>query len=131
MRFASIGVRLTAWYLAMLALGLTVFGIGSWFAMRASAFHTIDDELQDRIHGVENFMQLQIASLSPIEIRDEFREHSVLGPGGDLFQVCDEKGQWLYRSAVLESSQVSIRLPSQLGGQPVYENLIVQGTPVR
>ena len=131
MSLASIRVRLTAWYLVVLALGLGLFGVGSWFAMRASAFHTIDDELEDRIRGVEKFMQLQIASLSPAEIRDEFREHSVLGPGGDLFQVCDEKGQWLYRSVVLENSQVPIRLPNQLGNQPVFENMNVQRTPVR
>ena len=92
MNLRSIRVRLTAWYLLMLALGLALFGVGSWFAMRASAFHTIDDELEDRIRGVEKFMQIQIASLSPVEIRDEFREHSVLGPGGDLFQVCNEAG---------------------------------------
>jgi heavy metal sensor kinase len=115
----------------MLGLGLGLFGVGSWFAMRTSAFHTIDEELEDRIHGVEKFMQLQIASLSPVEIRDEFREHSVLGPGGDLFQVCDERGQWLYRSAVLENSQIPIRLPNEIGEQPLYENVTVQGTPVR
>ncbi len=131
MRFRSIRVRLTAWYLVMLALGLGLFGIGSWFAMRASAFDTIDEELEDRIRGVEKFMKLQIAALSPVEIRDEFREHSVLGPGGDLFQVCNEKGEWLYRSAVLESSQVPIRLPNQVGDRPFYENLTVQGTPIR
>jgi heavy metal sensor kinase len=131
MSLGSIRVRLTAWYLVMLALGLGLFGIGSWFAMRASAFHTIDEELQDRVRGVEKFMQLQISALSPMEIRDEFREHSVLGPGGDLFQVCNEKGEWLYRSAVLENSQVPIRLPDRLGGQPLYENLTVQNTPVR
>lgn len=131
MRFGSIGVRLTAWYLSMLAVGLAVFGVGSWFAMRASAFHTIDEELEDRIRGVEKFMQIQIASLSPVEIRDEFREHSVLGPGGDLFQVCNAKGEWLYRSAVLENSQVSIRRPDQLGPSLVFEDLTVQDTPVR
>jgi heavy metal sensor kinase len=76
-------------------------------------------------------MQIQISSLSPLEIRDEFREHSVLGPGGDLFQVCNDKGEWLYRSAVLENSQVPIRLPNRLADQPIYENLTVQGTPVR
>ena len=76
-------------------------------------------------------MQLQIAALSPVEIRDEFREHSVLGPGGDLFQVCDERGQWLYRSAVLENSQIPIRLPNQLADRPLYDNLTVQGTQVR
>ena len=131
MSFRSIRFRLTAWYLAMVAIGLGIFGIGSWFAMRVSAFDTIDEELQDRIGGVEKFMQLQIEALTPAEIRDEFREHSVLGPGGDLFQVCNEKGEWLYRSAVLENSQVPIRLPNQLGTQRIFENLDVQDTPVR
>src|SRR5882757_3974040 len=124
MSFGSIRIRLTAWYLMMLALGLGVFGVGSWFAMRASAFHTIDEELADRIRGVDKFMQLQIAALSPIEIRDEFREHSVLGPGGDLFQVCNEKGEWLYRSAVLEENQVPIRRPTELGSEPQFENVM-------
>ena len=131
MSFGSIRIRLTAWYLVMLALGLGVFGIGSWFAMRASVFHTIDEELEDRVRGVEKFMQLQISALSPMEIRDEFREHSVLGPGGDLFQVCNEQGEWLYRSAVLENSQVPIRLPNRLGDHALYEDLTVQNTPVR
>ena len=131
MKFASIRVRLTAWYMTMLAIGLAVFGVGSWFAMRASAFHTIDEELEDRISGVEKFMRIQIASLSPVEIRDEFREHSVLGPGGDLFQVCNEKGEWLYRSAILENSQVPIRRPNQLGTESIFEDLAVQNTPVR
>ena len=131
MTLGSIRVRLTAWYLVMLAVGLSLFGVGSWFAMRASAFDTIDEELEDRIRGVEKFMLLQIAALSPAEIRDEFREHSVLGPGGDLFQVCNDKGEWLYRSAVLESSQVPIRLPNQVGDTPIYENLTVQGTSIR
>src|SRR5450756_1651164 len=131
MRFRSIRVRLTTWYLAMLALGLAVFGVGSWYAMRASAFHTIDEELEDRVRGIQKFMQAQIASLSPLEIRDEFREHSVLGPGGDLFQVCDEKAEWLYRSAVLENSQMPIRRPDQLETAPICEDLPVQGTPVR
>jgi len=131
MKFGSIRFRLTAWYLAMLGIGLALFGVGSWFAMRASAFHTIDEELEDRVRGVEKFMQVQIASLSPAEIRDEFREHSVLGPGGDLFQVCNEKDEWLYRSAVLENSQVPIRRPDQLRNGPIFEDLVVQNTPVR
>lgn len=131
MRLGSIRFRLTIWYLTILALGLGVFAVGNWFAMRNSAFHAIDDSLEDRIRGVLKFMQLQIASLSPLEIRDEFREHSVLGPGGDLFQVCDEQGRWLYRSAVLENSQIPIRLPGAASDKPIYENLLVQDTPVR
>ena len=131
MKFNSIRVRLTSWYLIMLALGLAVYGVGSWFAMKASAFHTIDEALEDRIAGVKKFMDVQTASLSPVEIRDEFREHSVLGPGGDLFQVANEKSEWLYRSAILENSQVPIRAPSLLGEEALFEDLDVQGTPVR
>lgn len=66
----------------MLALGLSVFGVRNWFALRASAFHAINEELEDRIRGIRKFMSMQIASLSLLEIRDEFREHSILGPGG-------------------------------------------------
>src|SRR5713101_3275303 len=131
MKNRSIGFRLAAWYFLVFACGLGAFGVGAWFAMRASLLHAIDDELRDRVRGVATFMDRQIASLSIPEIRDEFREHSVLGPGGDLFQVCDEKGEWLYRSAALENSQTPIRLPDQLGAGPVFENLLVQGTPVR
>ena len=59
-------------------------------------------------------MENQISALSLPEIRDEFREHSVLGPGGDLFQVCDQSGQWLYRSVPLENANVTIALPASL-----------------
>src|SRR5438552_6828545 len=131
MTFRSLRIRLTAWYLLILALGLSVFGVGSWFAMKASAFHTIDEELEDRIGGIQKFMHMQIASLSLIEIRDEFREHSVLGPGGDLFQVCNDRGEWLYRSAPLENNQIPIRRPKQLGSEPQFEDLDVQHIPVR
>jgi heavy metal sensor kinase len=131
MSFQSIRIRLASWYLLMLAVGLGVFGVGSWFAMKASAFHTIDEELLDRVGGIQKFMRAQIASLSPPEIRDEFREHSVLGPGGDLFQVCSDKGDWLYRSAVLENNQVPIMRPNRLGNGPLYENRDVQGIPLR
>src|SRR6266436_7984453 len=114
MKNRSIGFRLAAWYFLVFAYGLGAFGVGAWFAMRASLLHAIDDELRDRVRGVATFMDRQIASLSIPEIRDEFREHSVLGPGGDLFQVCDQDGQWLYRSVPLENNNVSIAAPANL-----------------
>jgi heavy metal sensor kinase len=102
----------------------------AWFAMQASIYHAIDDELRDRVRGVAKFMDQQIASLSVPEIRDEFREHSVLGPGGDLFQVCDQDGQWLYRSVPLENNNVPITQPAVLDA-PHFETLRVQGRSLR
>src|SRR5262245_42462487 len=89
--------------------------MGTWFAMSASLHHAIDDSLKDRVQGVKRFMDDQISALSIVEIRDEFREHSVLGPGGDLFQVSDASGNWLYRSVPLEENQLRARRPAVLG----------------
>ena len=130
MKKRSIGFRLAAWYFLVLGSGLAAFSIVAWFAMQASIYHAIDDELRDRVRGVAQFMDLQTASLSIPEIRDEFREHSVLGPGGDLFQVCDQDGQWLYRSVPLESNNVAIVRPDVLIA-PKFETLQVQGRSLR
>ncbi len=131
MNMRSIRVKLTAWYFAILSVGLCAVGIGAWFGMRASVYDAVDDGLRDRIAGVRKFMTEQISALSVREIRDEFREHSVLGPGGDLFQVCDAQGGWLYRSIPLENNQVPIRRPGQLGTEPLFENARIQDSAVR
>ncbi len=130
MKKRSIGFRLAAWYFVVLGCGLAAFSVLAWFAMQASIYHAIEDELRDRVQGVAKFMDLQTASLSIAEIRDEFREHSVLGPGGDLFQVCDEAGQWLYRSVPLESNNVPILRPGALNS-PQFETLRVQDRLLR
>src|SRR6267154_6385658 len=130
MKNRSIGFRLAAWYFLVFACGLAAFSVAAWFAMRASIYHAVDDELRDRVRGVASFMNHQIASLSIPEIRDEFREHSVLGPGGDLFQVCDQDGHWLYRSVPLENNNVSITAPGRLA-VPRFETLYVEGHALR
>lgn len=130
MRIRSIGFRLAAWYFLVFACGVAAFSVAAWFAMRASLYHAIDEALEDRVRGVKQFMDLQIASLSVPEIRDEFREHSVLGPGGDLFQVCDDSGQMLYRSVPLETNNVPVALPNTLNA-PRFEDLTVHGHALR
>ena len=130
MRARSIGFRLAAWYFLVFACGIGGFSVAAWFAMRASLYHAIDEALEDRVRGVQTFMERQIASLSIPEIRDEFREHSVLGPGGDLFQVSDATGQMLYRSIPLESNNVPVALPARLGS-PRFETISVEGHMLR
>lgn len=131
MKRRSIRFRLAVWYSAVLALALVAFGGVSWIAVRHALFHTADETLRDRVEGVRKFMNEQIGALSVEEIRDEFKEHSVLGPGGDLFQVCDADGVWLYRSVPLESGGVPIRLPRDVPAAGVSEDRTVAGAELR
>ena len=110
----SIRFQLTAWFSADLALSLAIFAVFTWFALRELLFHAVDEALADRVEGVRRFMENQVGALSVEEIRDELKEHSVLGPGGDLFQVCDSTGVWLYRSAPLENHDIPIERPASL-----------------
>src|SRR5262249_39886650 len=129
-RLRSIGVRLAAWYFLVFASGVAAFSVAAWFAMRASLYHATDEALEDRVRGVQTFMEGQIASLSIPEIRDEVREHSVLGPGGDLLQVCNADGQFLYRSVPLESNNVPVVVPARLS-KAQFETAPVQGHSLR
>jgi len=129
-RNRSIGFRLAAWYFLVFAGGMAAFGVVAWFAMRASLYHATDEALEDRVSGVQGFMERLNPSLPVPEIRREFREHSVLGPGGDLFQVADSNHQWLYRAAPLDNNGVPIAGPSELA-KSRFENKVVQGEMLR
>jgi heavy metal sensor kinase len=114
-----------------MAVAFSGFGAIVWFALNHSLFHAIDDSLLDRVEGVRQFIEAESGWLALEELREEFREHSVLGPGGDLFQVADADGNWLYRSGPLYDEHVPIYTPSDLGSTARFENLNVQGTPLR
>lgn len=127
----SIGARLTLWYGGILVVALLVFGLGIWFAMRHSLYEAVDESLRDRIEGVRGFIERESSWLTVEEIRDEFREHSVLGPGGDLFQVRDAQGNWLYRSNPLYDEHVPIYEIEDLGTELRFENIEIRGAPFR
>jgi two-component system, OmpR family, heavy metal sensor histidine kinase CusS len=126
----SIGFRLAAWYSLVFGCGLAIFGVSAWFGMRASVYHAIDDELRDRVRGIAQFMTNPASPSSLAEMRNEMREHSVLGPGGDLLQVCDQRGDWLYRSPSLAGANVAIPLPATLGS-PRFDNLPIERHELR
>jgi heavy metal sensor kinase len=109
---------------------MAIFGVATWFAMRESLFEAVDDELHDRAHGLAEFMQSDIPVLSAAEIRDEFREHSMLGPNGDLFQICDEQGNWLYRSVALKHLNMPNAFPPSVS-IPRFENLQMDDSRLR
>ncbi|MBI1356819.1 MAG: HAMP domain-containing protein [Acidobacteria bacterium] len=131
MKPRSIGSRLALWYGGVLGLALTVFGLSVWFSIEHSLYDAVDESLRDRVEGVRRFIEQESSWLTLDEIRDEFREHSVLGPGGDLFQVRDAEGNWIYRSAPLYDEHVPIYEVAEMGPELRFENLEVRGAPLR
>jgi signal transduction histidine kinase len=123
-------VKLTGWYLGILALGLVIFSVSSWYGMRQIAFNTVDEELLDRVHNVGKILQ-QNGGLSPDEIGIELREHVHLDPTADMLQVEDEKGNWLYRSPVLEREATRVQPLTRPDAPAVFEIVRIGGAPFR
>ncbi len=119
----SIGFRLSAWYFCTLALTLCGFGVGTWLVMRHSLYETMDDGLRSRVSRVQKFMEVHVEIPTLEEIRAEFIENSSFGPGAELLQVRDEKGNWVYRSVPLERHLVDLSLPSELTERGKFRNI--------
>jgi signal transduction histidine kinase len=131
MKLKSIRTRLTAWYLAVLAAGLIILALSSWYGMRAIVIGTVDEELLDRISDIEKLLDQPGPSTSLNEAGAALLERFRLAPPADLVQVSDEQGNWLYRSPALEHNEVRLRALTPLGREPVFEVLRLGGEPIR
>ena len=105
MKPLPIRIRLTAWYFAVLALSLALFGAVAFVSMRKSIETTVDESLRDRADGIQELME-HVLPEGPERLEDELREHSELRAEGDLSQVSDEGGCWIYRSPLMKSYDV-------------------------
>jgi len=129
MRARSIRVRLTLWYFAVQALAFAAFGIGIFVAVRESVHAAIDQDLKVRLDGIQRFMERVVPIFSQDDLIDEIREHSGLRPGGDLLQVSDAQGNWLFRSASIRN--YDIPQPRAELSAPRYETKVFNGALLR
>jgi heavy metal sensor kinase len=125
----SIRVRLTGWYFGIFAATFALYGIGIFLAMRAGVNAILDDELRARLPGVERFLQRHNPAVKLKKLREEFKEHSGLRPGGDLFQLSDAQGNWLFRSTSIRDYQIG--LPAADTSTPRYETVDADGSRLR
>ena len=129
MRPRSIRVRLTLWYFAVQAIAFAAFGIGIFFAVRGSVHAAIDEDLRQRLQGIRRFMERVGPIFSQEDLTYELREHSGLRPGGDLLQVSDAQGNWIFRSA--SSRNYDIPKPGEAQAALRYETQVVRAIPLR
>lgn len=107
MKRLPIHVRLTAWYLLSLTVILTLFAIGSWYAMKASMYHSIDRDLGYRMLAVVPFIESHSLN-TPEEFRKTFAQSADSPIVGVFVQITDASSNILYESDVLASHRVPV-----------------------
>ena len=107
MKRVSIRLKLTAWYLAILLAGLSVFGITAFIAMRKGIEKSVDENLEGQADGIEEVMG-RVLQQEPTRLQDELREHQELREQADFLEVCDQSGRWIYRSRLMTHYDVPI-----------------------
>ena len=121
-------IRLAIWYSATFFLVLLLFGAGTFHAMRASIEADYDRELTLRLQGIESFLATGGAhTLS--QIQHELSEDSELRPGGELLQVSDSGGRWIYQSDSIR--RLNIRMAAKGRRYAEFSNVRADGIPLR
>jgi heavy metal sensor kinase len=126
MNLRSIGLRLTAWYGAILAATFLAFGIGTFLAIRSSIHRTVDRDLQSRLVRMGEFLANQEGGAA--EFVEELGEHMALAPSGTQFQLCGPDRTWLYQSPEAKAWNLS---PPRAGRYLQTENVVANGKSLR
>jgi heavy metal sensor kinase len=103
----TIQARLTAWYLLSSAIIVALFAGGSWLAMKASMYHSIDRDLRYRVASVVPFIESHTLN-TPEQFARAFTTSSDSAVVGVFVQITDEQSRILYESDVLSSHRVPV-----------------------
>ena len=128
----SIRVRLTAWYTALTFVALVVTAAAVVALVRHSVTRAADDRLAAHHAGLERFANGLESNLSPLEVRDEYREYADLSLGNALFELVGSDGQPLARPDV--SGWVEATAPlcaPTIGRGPATAEVMIGGQPYR
>jgi heavy metal sensor kinase len=135
----SIRMRLSAWYLLVLCLSLAILAGSIFWAAQKSISRLIDGDLRARLKTTEAFMEQQIPehpSNDLTDLQDEFQEFSASQPGGELLQISDASGRWIFRSPSIQKFDIRPRpsTPNASSSIDTLENLgllrLITGTVI-
>lgn len=126
----SIRSRLTAWYTCTLLISLLAFSTILYVAVRTAVEASVDADLHSRLAGVKLFMNRQIPRFPDDRARlwHEFGDNVLMQPGGEMMQVADSSGRWIYRSESIQS--LGLDAPSS-APRPRLATQVLRGLPLR
>jgi heavy metal sensor kinase len=100
MMAASIRAKLTAWYIAVLAVATLTLTAASWWLSTQSVVRAADISLEARLEGVRDFLENPRTRLTVEGLQDEFSEYAELTRGEALLEVIDAAGVVLVRPSI-------------------------------
>ncbi len=86
MKSLPIRLKLTMWYIAVLLVGLSLFGIAAFVAMKTGIEKSVDENLEGQASGIEEVMG-RVLQQEPDRLQAELREHQELREQADFLQV--------------------------------------------
>ena len=128
-RTLPIRMRLALWYTASFFFVFVFFGVGMFYSMQASIQRDFDRDLDTRLAGIEEFL-VEEDGQSIENIRHELQENSELRPGGELLQIANARGNWIYRS----ESMRHLSVPAPARDSPAsrsFSTVSAHGVPLR
>lgn len=126
-RSVPIGVKLTAWYFAMMAIGMSALGWLALAGMHRSVRTTVDEQLADRVAAVTELLQ---SVATDNALADEFGERAQLETKETLLQIRDEKGNWLYQTRWLSAHPLPESFHFKTPDKP-FVNFKIGNIPLR
>jgi heavy metal sensor kinase len=130
MRRLSIGVRLTLWYLAIFALAQFIFGAGMWLIVRNNLFDLVDDDLEEQVDDLKNFLQVQNQDASLARLQDVVHGTYAIEHSGDYLVLYADNAQLIYRSRFLQAHPWALVPPDQIN-EPTTQSRKIEGRPFR
>jgi heavy metal sensor kinase len=115
----SIRVRLTAWYVAVLASAALLLIGASWWLSDLSVRRATDTGLRARTEGVRRFLENPKTRVSIEGLRDEFGEYAELTRNEALLEVIDAAGVVLCRPSIPGWESIASAQVAHAGG-PVH-----------
>jgi signal transduction histidine kinase len=107
MRSLPIRQKLTLWYTGITCVTFLVTALAIYSSIRISIPRNADRQLTLRLEGVRAFLQRN--DFGPDKLALELQDHGGVRLNGDLFQIVNQTGRWIYHPP----SMVSLNLPPE------------------
>jgi heavy metal sensor kinase len=130
LNFRSIRFRLATWYFLSLTVVLSLLAVGSWYGMRVSLYGSIDEVLNSRIIGAQNFLT-GLGTTSVAELKTLLQQPSNPWIGGAHHQIFDDQKRLVYQTNSMARDLAGMQGPFASSDTIEFMTIYPRNSPMR